>query len=249
MPRLTVLLSSFNRPRRLLRAATSVLTQSFRDLQLVVLDDNSPRRDVSELIDALTQSDSRCTLIKSDWEPHHKSQLCTFGQMINAGLDATDSELVSYVCDSAEWLRQRTERLVARLDAQPVCDIAFDRQHYVREDAQGNVVFREDREEDLVAVEIWQGQALVERLAPRNHYDHNGCVERRCAVRWSERASDWFFLDWVRWREMAGRGMRFDVTGRVGEVKRVGPDSTGMMMGGGMTIAQVVAARGDQCHG
>lgn len=240
MPRLTVLLSTFNRPKRLLNAAHSVLKQTFADLQLVILDDNSPLPEQREAIDYLLQYD-RVRAVRGF--ALDKTKLSTFGRLINVGLQLTDSEFVSYICDSAEYFPQRCERLAAHLDKHPGCQVVWDQQHYLRVDADGEPTFKEDRIEDPGKHEVHQGQGFAERIAGANFIDHNSTMERRCQHPWSEDVQHWNVIDWERWARMARAGVRFDMIGWLGEIKRVGPDSTGLLIGGGKSLADVVAIR------
>ena len=41
MPRVSVIIPTFNRSKKVVRAVTSVLNQSFKDLEIIVVDDNS----------------------------------------------------------------------------------------------------------------------------------------------------------------------------------------------------------------
>lgn len=247
MPRLTVLLSSYNRPRGLKRAIQSVLDQTLSDLELLVLDDGSTLSAVRKVLDEATGADKRvsCLQVQQRWD---KAKTCTFGALLNMGLKITDSQYVSYLCDNVEMLPKRCERLVAHLGEHRDLDLAWDHQNVRYEDANGDVVRQEIRDERPEAFERWQGFGWARRLQASNCVDHNGVVEvRGMGARpwpWSEKVEDWNRLDWERWLRLAELGVAFGFLPYVGEVKHVGPDSTGVQIARGATLAQVIADRG-----
>jgi len=248
MPRLSILLSSFNRPHRLARAIRSVLAQTYQDFELIILDDNSPDPKVREVIEHAQWyqlASHRIHAVNSLATQEEKQRTCTFGALINEGLRLADGELISYLCDSAEYLPKRCERLIEWLDARPDCPIVWDLQDYHREDANGVLLWKEERQESPGYAMMWDGgDGLVRQLAEANFLDHNGCIERRNDVPWSERVEDWHVIDWERWKRMAALGYGFHQIGYVGEVKRVREgESTGHLVGGGKSIAEVVALR------
>lgn len=242
MPRLTVLLSSFNRPHRLASAIESVLAQTHRDLALWILDDASPDPCVHDTIDHYLNLDPRANVIRGTATAEDKTQSCTFGQLINRGLALTDSQYVSYLCDSCTYYPDRCERLLAHLALTPACDAAWGAQRWQLVDAAGKVL--EDRTRaPMLAPEVHQGRDWVASLDRFNTVDHNSVVERRNVVPWSESPVDWHTLDWRRWQKMARLGMRFDMLGCLGEHKVCGPDSSGRLHDAGKSIAEVVAIR------
>lgn len=245
MPKLTVLVSSYNRHVRLELAVRSVLAQTHRDLEVFIMDDGSPRPEIAELLDRLTQEDGRVSAIqvRQRWD---KAKVCTFGALLNLGQLVTDSEYLSFLCDSAEYLPERCERLIAHLDRERDCHLAWDRQHHFRLNRDGHTTSQRIAEEQPEFVAQHQGQQWFDWLKQANQVDHNSVVERRTAspAHWSEDVGDWYILDWERWLRLARKGRRFDELGWVGEVKRCQDgDSTGELVGSGKTIAEVIAIR------
>lgn len=242
MPKLTILLSSFNRPRRLSNSIESVLAQTYQDYRLIVLDDNSPRAEIRSVIESYIEKDSRVSAIYGTATPEYKKNICTFGEMINSGLDSSDSDYVSYLCDSATFLPNRCQQLIDYLEVYDDCDVACDLQHYYRKDAEGNIVHQEERVETGI-VEIMNGQSLVDRLTPANFLDHNSIMESRNNIRWSEDVKHWHIIDWERWIRMAKEGLYFHQLNLLGEVKNVGIDSTGLLTGQGKSLQEIIEIR------
>lgn len=245
MPRLTVLLSTYCRPARLKIAARSILGQTFEDLELVILDDNSPNPEQLTAIHDLCEEDPRCRAILGEATPEYKQGVCTFGQLLNRGIAETDSEFYSFFCDSAEMYPQRCERLAAHLDATPECQIVWGQQSYYRYDAHGLLAAAAERPEIPDKHEVWQGPGWVARLENANQVDHSSTMERRSVtLPWSEDVEAWFKIDWERWLRMARAGTRFDMVGWLGEIKRVHVDSSGWLHdANGKTLAEVIALR------
>lgn len=240
MARLAVFLSSYNRPQGLKRAIASVLGQTYQDIQLVILDDNSTNTETIKIIDEYTCHYNVTTFVNNG--EYDKSKICSFGALLNRGMQLIDSEYCSYLCDGVQYLPQRCSRLIAHLDACHSADLAWDQQHIIHEGSAGNALQLEIREEHPEAVQIWQGQHWLNRLRNANSVDHNSVLERRNDINWSEDIADWNCIDWTRWKRVAASGRRFDFVPWVGEIKHVGPGSTGKQIAAGKSLTEVIGA-------
>ncbi|HUR62092.1 MAG TPA: glycosyltransferase family A protein [Candidatus Thermoplasmatota archaeon] len=118
VPAVSVILPTHDRARLLARSAGSVLSQSFRDLELLVVDDAS----TEDLRAALAPlDDGRLRIVRLD-------QRAGGAGARNAGLAHARAPLVAFQDSDDEWLPRKLELQVAALAAHPeaaVCYTAF----------------------------------------------------------------------------------------------------------------------------
>lgn len=113
-PRVTVLMSVFNGQRYLAESVESVLAQSFRDFELLVIDDGSTD-DSPALLAAYAAKDPRVRVVRHENRGQNPS--------LNRGLELARSELIARADADDTNLPGRLERQVAFLDAHPEVDI------------------------------------------------------------------------------------------------------------------------------
>lgn len=105
----TVLLATYNRAYCLRRAIDSILNQTFRDFELVVIDDGST--DDTEALVA-SYDDPRLTFIR------HREN-CGQARRLNEGIRASRAPYIAFQDSDDEWLPQKLEREVEVMRTQP----------------------------------------------------------------------------------------------------------------------------------
>lgn len=134
MPAVSVIVPSYNHARFLGRRLRSVLDQTFRDIEVLVIDDAST--DGSWQVLQPFTSDPRVRL-----ERGHVNSGSPFAQW-NAGVSRTTAPLV-WIAESDDDADPRLlDALVSRLDAHPACGLAF---------AQSLCIDAEDHEHGTMA--------------------------------------------------------------------------------------------------
>jgi glycosyltransferase involved in cell wall biosynthesis len=109
MPTVTVVMPTHNRARLLRRAIRSVLAQTYRDFDLVVVDDASTD-DTPDVVAAFT--DPRLRYIRL---PQNRRAAAAR----NVGIASSSSRYVAFHDDDDQWLLPKLERQVAALAAAP----------------------------------------------------------------------------------------------------------------------------------
>ncbi len=110
-PRLSVVLPTRNRKVDLLRAARSVLSQTFRDLELVVVDEGSSD-DTPDVLVRLREEDPRVRFVRNDIAVGLPGAR-------NCGIDAARGDLVAFCDDDDAWLPDAAQYLVEVFDRDP----------------------------------------------------------------------------------------------------------------------------------
>lgn len=112
MPRISVLIPTWNRERYLGRAIESVLEQSYRDFEIVVADDGSE--------DATAELVRRYAGVRYVYQPHRGIPAAR-----NLALEAANGELIAWLDSDDLYAPAKLEKQAAYLDAHPECGIVF----------------------------------------------------------------------------------------------------------------------------
>jgi glycosyltransferase involved in cell wall biosynthesis len=122
MPRVTVIIPTHNRAHLLGRAIRSVLSQTFVDFELLVVDDASADA-THEVVEGF--HDSRIRYIRHETNGGESESR-------NTGVRNAQSEYIAYLDDDDEWLPEKLEKQVAVLDRCPsATGLVFTAMNYV----------------------------------------------------------------------------------------------------------------------
>ena len=120
MPEVSIVLPTYNRLPLLRRAVASVIAQTFRDWELIVVDDGSTdaTRDYLEAI-----GDAR---VRPIWLEH-----CGITSARNAGLRLARGEWVAFHDSDDLWLPEKLEWQLQRVTAHPACRWSYTRYSFI----------------------------------------------------------------------------------------------------------------------
>lgn len=113
MPRVSVVIPTFNRGGLLLEAVRSALAQTFTDIEVIVADDGSTDGSI-ELAQGL--GDERVRILRL---PHSGLP----ARARNAALAQAGGELVAFLDSDDVWYQEKLERQVERLDRDPAAGL------------------------------------------------------------------------------------------------------------------------------
>ena len=117
MPRVTVVVPTYDRPEFLREALESVRRQTFRDFECVVADDGS-RPLAAEVVEPLAASDPRFRCIALPHSGWH-------GRVRNEALHASSSPLVAFLDDDDLWLPESLAERVKALEQESETALVF----------------------------------------------------------------------------------------------------------------------------
>ena len=112
MPKVTIIITTYNRCRFVCAAVESVLAQNFRDAEIIVVDDGS--------------RDDTYKLLKRYGSSIHYIYQKNKGRSAarNSGIRLSRGEYIAFLDDDDIWLPGKLESQVAFLDSHPVCALA-----------------------------------------------------------------------------------------------------------------------------
>ena len=108
-PKVSVIIPTYNRADLLPRAVNSVLSQTFADYEVIIIDDHSPDN-TQDVIAAF--SDPRIRSIRHRTNRRQSAA-------INTGIASARGEYIAFLDDDDEWLPNKLEGQVALFDSSP----------------------------------------------------------------------------------------------------------------------------------
>ncbi len=118
MPRLSVIIPTYKRPEYLKKAVTSVLNQTFKDWEIVVIGRSSGLADQNA---AIVES-FRKQGVPITYTEHDKPGVSAAR---NIGIEKVTGEYVAFLDDDDEWLPEKSADHVAYLDAHPDTGLVY----------------------------------------------------------------------------------------------------------------------------
>lgn len=118
MPRVSVVVSHYDRQSLLAEALHSIASQTYRDFEVIVVNDHGA--DSRVMVEAFASQDSAVT-VRYDYRPRNAGVAATR----NRGVALAQGELIAYLDDDDLWRPRHLESLVAMLDARDDCALAY----------------------------------------------------------------------------------------------------------------------------
>jgi len=196
MPKVSVILTVYNKPQWLRQCIDSVLAQTFDDWELIVLEDNSPNQEVKNILEQYS-SNEKIKIYYSDVTEEDRYKTARYATLINHGVrNMSSGEYISYLTDDDFYYPNRLEKMAKMLDITGV-PIVYGNQQVV--DADGNP--SGIRETQGILDSAW------------NIVDHNSVMHRRDvffeAEGWPDSPDIWGGADAHFWERVTSLGHKF----------------------------------------
>lgn len=132
-PKVSVVISTYNRPEKLNRALQSVYGQTFRDYEVVVVDDCTP--DMEKMHATLEPWDGKFTSAGIEFFALRLGENSGYQCMPkNRGIEQARGDYIAYLDDDNTWRPDHLEKCVAAVEADLSTDMVYSRLHYNVED-------------------------------------------------------------------------------------------------------------------
>ena len=166
MPKVTVIIPTYNCAEYICHAVESVLSQTYRDFELVVVDDGS----IDNTRDLLMQYGEKLRYI------YHENKDMTAAR--NTGIKNSSSEYIGFLDSDDIWLPKKLERQVKLLDQAPEVGLVYCWNYYI--DAEGK---RCKFYNNTIGRSFESGSRLFEKLIENNVVSGGGStpvIRRAC---------------------------------------------------------------------
>lgn len=124
LPKVTVILTSYNKQEYVGRTIQSILGQTYQDFELFIMDDNSNEETLKVIEPYL--KDERVKFFKSNIQTlEERVEKTRYAVLINQALDIAQGEYITYATDDNVFHKQKIEKLVAFLEEQQEAMIVY----------------------------------------------------------------------------------------------------------------------------
>jgi glycosyltransferase involved in cell wall biosynthesis len=126
MPCVSVIIPTFNRAEFLIKAIESVLRQSYRDFELIVVDDGS----TDQTAGALAPYQDRVQIVR---QPNHGVSAAR-----NAGISRASGEFLAFLDSDDQWQRHKLREQMALCRERPRTKICYTDEIWIRQGVRVN---------------------------------------------------------------------------------------------------------------
>lgn len=135
-PTISVLLNSYNKPYFLPFAVESVLSQSFQDFELIIIDGGSAAKGMKELLDTYAKNPKIKVLFTHETENDRKTKIMHSVAM-NKALEVAKGKYITYLCDDDMYLPRRFEKMVAKMQLNKQVAVVYSQMQLCNMDMRG----------------------------------------------------------------------------------------------------------------
>lgn len=220
MPRVSVILTAYNRPQWMQQAIESVLNQTYQDIELIIMEDNSPDILVGKVLDHY-EGYKNVTIYRSSVKEEDRYKTARYATLINEAVrNISSGEYLTYLADDDFYYDYRIEIMLESLTiwrkTENNVHVVWGTQNLI--DIRGK--FKGQRKADRVLQDAW------------NEVDHNSVLHTRESYEkvkgWRDDPETWKAADAYFWRKLTGAGYLFypvNHTDRPTDAKRYHADS------------------------
>ena len=198
-PKVSVVISTYDRPGALVRCVESVLAQTYDDFEIIVVDDGSftAKAALESLVDRANERDVRMVVLEMT---ENSGYQCA---PKNLGIKVAQGELISHIDDDDEMLPRHLELLVGAIEEHDA-DLAYGR--WVNVVEEGCEIDIEDGSEwvwvpfNHVTANLLMMGPLTNFIASATVFKRNKALETFGKFVWNENMRR--FGDWDLWKRM-----------------------------------------------
>lgn len=124
MPKVSIILTSYNKQEYVAKSIQSILSQNFSDFELFIMDDNSNEETIHAIEPFL--SDNRVRFYKSDTKTlEERVEKTRYAVLINQALEMAEGEYITYATDDNVFDRKKIGKMVDYLDTHPKVNVVY----------------------------------------------------------------------------------------------------------------------------
>lgn len=118
MPKVSVIMTSYNKSDYVAKSISSILSQTFSDFELFIMDDNSNEETLNVIRPFL--NDNRVHFYQSDVSGvKERTEKTRYAALINQAIEMAEGEYITYATDDNIYMPDRLLKMVRELDVHP----------------------------------------------------------------------------------------------------------------------------------
>lgn len=193
MLKVSVILTSYNRPRQIVESVTSVQRQTYSDWELFIIDDNS-NDETREVLTNIASHEPRCTVIHSGVLQEDRVKTTRYATCINLAIPLLTGDLVSYLTDDDIYYPERFEVMVNVFNSRSDVFVVYGSQRVIV------------LNQHYITSQFIRPLVGVTR-SPFSRIDHNSIMHRRncfeVVPQWDDNPAYWGYADGVFFSRLA----------------------------------------------
>ncbi|SDY17114.1 spore maturation protein CgeD [Evansella caseinilytica] len=193
-PKISVILTSYNKPETVGKAIKSVLNQTYDNWELLIMDDNS-RQETKEKIEKYL-NDSRISFFQSAVRNDQRYLTTRYATLINEALEKVSGRYITYLTDDDYYLPQRFERMVSYFQRNRKAKICYSMQQVVHIDEKGDTVMETVRRTSGM---LRKASFLVDHCSVMHEASLLKKVYEKFGSYWDDDARNWNHGDAAFW--------------------------------------------------
>lgn len=194
MPKVSVILTSYNKAQFVGRAIESVLRQTLGDLELFIMDDNS-NEETQQVIHPYLH-DSRVQYYRSEVKNADRHKKTRYAVLINLALSWARGEYISYITDDNYFHAKRLEVMSRFLDQHPDVQTVYSAQQITELDKNCKPLNTYTRRTEGV---LAKAAARVDHCSVMHRRKILDIIYEKYGNYWDEDPKYWGFADAVFW--------------------------------------------------
>ncbi|MGI1797755.1 glycosyltransferase family 2 protein [Priestia sp. TRN 1309] len=197
MPKVSIILTSYNKPLYVGEAIESVINQTEKDWELFIMDDNSNEETIKVIRSYL--QDPRITYINSQIKDENRYKTTRYAVLINEAIPITTGNYLCYLTDDTIYLPNRLEVMINFFSHNPGAEVIYSSQkiHYVNHQKKIQYVIELNAEEILT-----KAANKVDHCSVMHTKNIAEKVYMKYGSYWNEDPEYWFNADAVFWSRL-----------------------------------------------
>jgi len=187
----SIILTSYNKPKFVGKAIEGILNQTYPDFELWLMDDNS--NEETQQVIASYLNDQRIRYFRSNiTEISERAKSIRYAVLINKALESCQGKYISYATDDNVYYPERLERMIHMLETNPEINIVYSSSKVVfldKEDKLKNTMHRIAKSVTTVA------SCQVDHCSVMHRADILPVIYQRWGSYWDEDPQFYFIGD------------------------------------------------------
>ncbi|WP_216828225.1 glycosyltransferase family 2 protein [Alkalihalobacterium elongatum] len=197
MPKVTIILTCYNKPETVGKAIESVINQTFQDWELLIMNDNSNLKTTKIIKSYL--NDQRIHYYNSEIKDGDRYKTTRYATLINEAISLSTGKYLSYLTDDSEYLPERLEVMSEYLDTHPDIHIVYSKQITRKLNENHTLIFQSTRQTKGV---LRKAANLVDHCSVMHTRKAMEVVKEKYNNYWDDDPKHWHNADAVAWARL-----------------------------------------------